>query len=101
MSEAMDDTGEPRTTQMEPAKPGTPMPSDEGVVWVRVAPSQVVRTMVIALATAAVVLGGLYVLWQVRTIIGWCILALFLAVVLIPRSTGSSAVVSRVASASC
>jgi len=53
-------------------------------VWVRIAPSQVVRTVVIALLSAAVVLGALFLLWQVRTIIGWCVLALFLAVVLNP-----------------
>jgi predicted PurR-regulated permease PerM len=53
-------------------------------VWVRIAPSQVVRTVAIALLTAAVVLGALFLLWQVRTILGWGILALFLAVVLNP-----------------
>ena len=57
---------------------------EEGVVWVRIAPSQVVRTITIALLTAAVVLGALFLLWQVRTIIGWGVLALFLAVVLNP-----------------
>src|SRR5918911_5616490 len=67
------------------AKLRTPVPSDsEGVVWVRFAPSQVVRAIAIALLTAAVVLGALFLLWQVRTIIGWCVLALFLAVVLNP-----------------
>jgi predicted PurR-regulated permease PerM len=78
------ETGEQRTTQPEPTKPTTPTPSDEGVVWVRFAPSQVVRTIVIALLSAAVVLGALFLLWQVRTIIGWAVLALFLAAVLNP-----------------
>jgi predicted PurR-regulated permease PerM len=77
-------TGEQRITQTEPTKPSTPTPSDEGVVWVRFAPSQVVRTIVIALLSAAVVLGALFLLWQVRTIIGWAVLALFLAAVLNP-----------------
>ena len=65
------ETGEQRTTQTEPTKPSTPTPSDEDVVWVRIAPSQVVRTVVIALLATAVVLGALFLLWQVRTIIGW------------------------------
>jgi predicted PurR-regulated permease PerM len=78
------ETGEQRTTQVEPTKPSTHTPSDEDVVWVRIAPSQVVRTMVIALLAAAVVLGALFLLWQVRTIIGWAVLALFLAAVLNP-----------------
>jgi uncharacterized membrane protein len=55
-----------------------------GVVWVRISPSQVVRTVVIALLTAAVVLGAFFLLWQVRTFVGWFVIALFLAVVLNP-----------------
>ena len=77
-------TGEQKTSRAHPANQGTPTPSDEGVVWVRIAPSQVVRTVAVALLTAAVVLGTLFLLWQVRTILGWGILALFLAVVLNP-----------------
>src|SRR5215216_1727144 len=85
MSENRGDTPERRGPQTEPTKPTTtPTPSDEGVVWVRFAPSQVVRTIVIALLSAAVVLGALFLLWQVRTIIGWAVLALFLAAVLNP-----------------
>jgi predicted PurR-regulated permease PerM len=60
------------------------MSGNEDVVWVRIAPSQVVRTVVIALLATAVVLGALFLLWQVRSIIGWGILALFLAAVLNP-----------------
>ena len=84
MSESTGDTGEQRVQQTDAAKPSSPITSDEGVVWVRFAPSQVVRTIVIALLTAAVVLGALYLLWQIRTFIGWCVLALLLAVVLNP-----------------
>ncbi len=84
MSESTGDTGEQRVQQTDAAKPSSPISSDEGVVWVRFAPSQVVRTIVIALLTAAVVLGALYLLWQIRTFIGWCVLALLLAVVLNP-----------------
>ena len=84
MSESTGDTGEQRVQQTGATKPSSPTTSDEGVVWVRFAPSQVVRTIVIALLTAAVVLGALYLLWQIRTFIGWCVLALLLAVVLNP-----------------
>jgi hypothetical protein len=36
------------------------------------------------LLSAAVVLGALFVLWQTHTFVGWCVLALLLAVVLNP-----------------
>jgi predicted PurR-regulated permease PerM len=42
------------------------------------------RTVVIALLTAAVVLGALFLLWQVRSFIGWFVIALFLAAMLNP-----------------
>src|SRR5918998_1925606 len=77
-------TGEQQTSRARLAHQSSPTASDEGVVWVRIAPSQVVRTVAVALLTAAVVLGTLFLLWQVRTILGWGILALFLAVVLNP-----------------
>jgi predicted PurR-regulated permease PerM len=38
----------------------------------------------VALLSAAVVLGGLFLFWQVRTLIGWFVIALFLAAVLNP-----------------
>ena len=75
---------EQRIARTDPRSPGTPVLGDEGVVWVRFAPSQVVRTIAIALLTAAVVLGALFMLWLLRTIIGWGVLALFLAVALNP-----------------
>jgi len=43
-----------------------------------------VRTVGIALLTTAVGLGGLFLLWQVRTFVGWFVIALFLAAVLNP-----------------
>jgi predicted PurR-regulated permease PerM len=52
--------------------------------WVRAPTSQVVRTVAVALLTAVVVLGALFLLWQVRTFIGWLVIALFLAAVLNP-----------------
>jgi predicted PurR-regulated permease PerM len=59
------------------------MPSQDGG-WVGASTSQVVRTVAVALLTTAVVLGALFVLWQVRTFIGWFVIALFLAAVLNP-----------------
>jgi len=42
------------------------------------------RTVAVALLTAAVVLGAFFLLWQVKTFIGWFVIALFLAAVLNP-----------------
>ena len=53
-------------------------------MWVRISPSQVMSTVVIALLTAAVVCGAFFLLWQVRTFVGWFVIALFLAAVLNP-----------------
>jgi hypothetical protein len=52
---------ERRGVQAQREKPGIPMSSDEDVVWVRVAPSQVVRTVAVALSTAAALLRALSV----------------------------------------
>jgi predicted PurR-regulated permease PerM len=60
-----------------------PMPRQDAG-WVRASPSQVVRTVAIASLTAVVVLGALFLLWQVRTFIGWFVVALFLAAALNP-----------------
>jgi predicted PurR-regulated permease PerM len=59
------------------------VPSRDGG-WVGASTSQVVRTVAVALLTAVVVLGALFLLWQVRTFIGWFVIALFLAAVLNP-----------------
>jgi predicted PurR-regulated permease PerM len=59
------------------------MPS-QGAGWARASNSQVVRTVAIALLTTAAVLGALCLLWQVRTFVGWFVIALFLAAVLNP-----------------
>ncbi|HKH36593.1 MAG TPA: AI-2E family transporter [Rubrobacter sp.] len=59
------------------------MPSQD-VGWARASTSQVVRTVAIALLTTAVVLGALFLLWQIRTFIGWFVISLFLAAVLNP-----------------
>src|SRR3712207_3775992 len=69
--------------QREQTRPNAAV-SNEDVVWVRVSPPQVVRTVVIALLTAAAVLGALYLLWHVRSFIGWFVIAVFLAAALNP-----------------
>src|ERR687898_1859199 len=69
--------------QSAPTEPNASVPS-AGVVWVRISPNQVMRTVVVALLTAAVVLGAFFLLLQVRTFIGWFVIALFLAAVLNP-----------------
>src|SRR5918994_990104 len=71
---------QPETTPTEPS--GSVRSQDVGLL--RASPSQVVRTVAIALLTTAVVLGALFLLWQVRTFIGHFVIALFLAAVLNP-----------------
>ncbi len=80
LSQAGDTQAEPQTTLTET---DTSVPSAD-VVWVRISPSQVIRAVVIALLSAAVVLGALFLIWQVRTFVGWFVIALFLAAVLNP-----------------
>src|SRR5215218_9030984 len=70
----------PETT---PTEPDAPMPSKDAG-WAGASPTQVMRTVAVALLSAAVVLGAFLLLWQVRTFIGWFVIALFLAAVLNP-----------------
>src|SRR5215208_5220296 len=69
--------------ETRPTEPNASMPSQD-VGWARASTSQVIRTVAITLLTTAVVLGALFLLWQVRTFIGWLVIALFLAAVLNP-----------------
>src|SRR5215204_6559862 len=71
---------QPETT---PTEPNASMPSKDAG-WAGASPTRVMRTVAIALLTAAVVLGAFFLLWQVRTFIGWFVIALFLAAVLNP-----------------
>ena len=66
-----------------PTEPNASMPS-QGAGWAGASPTQVMRTVAIALLTTAVVLGAFFLLWQVRTFVGWFVFALFLAAVLNP-----------------
>src|SRR5215208_1960917 len=70
----------PETT---PTELNGSLPSQDGG-WAGASTSQVVRTVAIALLTTAAVLGAFFLLWQVRTFIGWLVIALFLAAVLNP-----------------
>jgi predicted PurR-regulated permease PerM len=76
-----DPQAKPKTTPTEPNASGSP---SKDVGWVGAPTSQVVRTVAAALLTTAVVLGALFLLWQMRTFVGWFVIALFLAAVLNP-----------------
>src|ERR687890_265769 len=69
--------------QSAPTEPNASVLS-AGVVWVRISSYQVMRAVVVALLSAAVVLGAFFLLWQVRTFVGWFVISLFLAAVLSP-----------------
>jgi predicted PurR-regulated permease PerM len=69
--------------QTAPTEPKASMASQDAG-WGSASTSQVVRIVVIALLSAVVVLGALFLLWQVRTFIGWFVIALFLAAALNP-----------------
>src|SRR5918994_4363124 len=71
---------QPETT---PTEPNASVPSKDAG-WAGASPTQVMRTVATALLTTAVVLGAFFLLWQVRTFIGWFVIALFLAAVLNP-----------------
>src|SRR5919107_3328349 len=64
--------------QSAPTEPNASVLS-AGVVWVRISSYQVMRAVVVALLSAAVVLGAFFLLWQVRTFVGWFVISLFLA----------------------
>src|SRR5215207_7098516 len=74
---------QPAPAQPSPAQPKASGPSKDAG-WAGAAPTQVMRTVAVALLSAAVVLGAFFLLWQVRTFIGWFVIALFLAAMLNP-----------------
>src|ERR671912_2977682 len=71
---------QPETT---PTEPNASVPSKDAG-WAGASPSQVMRTVAVGLLTTAVVLGAFFLLWKVRTFVGWFVIALFLAAVLNP-----------------
>jgi predicted PurR-regulated permease PerM len=72
---------QPETTPT--TEPNASMPSKDAG-WAGASPTQVMRTVAVALLTAAVVLVAFFLLWKVRTFVGWLVIALFLAAVLSP-----------------
>jgi predicted PurR-regulated permease PerM len=70
----------PETTPTEPNASVTRR--DAG--WAGASPTQVMRTVAVALLTTALVLGAFFLLWKVRTFVGWFVIALFLGAVLNP-----------------
>jgi predicted PurR-regulated permease PerM len=71
---------QPETT---PTEPNASVPSKDAG-WAGASPTQVMRTVAVALLTTALVLGAFFLLWKVRTFVGWFVIALFLAAVLNP-----------------
>src|ERR671912_378562 len=71
---------QPETT---PTESNASMPSKDAG-WAGASPTQVMRTVAVGLLTTAVVLGAFFLLWKVRTFVGWFVIALFLAAVLNP-----------------
>src|ERR671913_2523034 len=71
---------QPETT---PTEPNASVPSKDAG-WAGASPTQVMRTVAVGLLTAAVVLGAFFLLWKVRTFVGWFVISLFLAAVLNP-----------------
>src|SRR5215212_7046112 len=69
------------TTPKEPPASGSP---SKDVGWAGAPTSQVVRTVAAAWLTTAAVVGALFLIWKVRTFLGWLVIALFLAAVLNP-----------------
>src|ERR671913_1224959 len=79
-----DPQAKPRAkTETAPTPPDAPGPSKDPR-WASAPTSQVVRTVATALLTVVVVLVALFLLWRVRTFVGWFVIALFLAAVLNP-----------------
>jgi predicted PurR-regulated permease PerM len=80
-----DSQPEPRAkSETTPTSPAAPVPLSKDAGWAGAPTSQVLRTVAAALLTVVVVLVALFLLWQVRTFIGWLVIALFLAAVLNP-----------------
>ena len=74
-----------RLPRPKPVLQEVPAPPPESGRLPRLAPPQVTpRTVLTILVTALVVIGLLWLLWQLRTIVRWTVIALFLAVAMNP-----------------
>src|SRR4030095_9315531 len=76
---------QPNSETTPTTEPNASMPSKDAG-WAGASPSQVIRTVAIALLTAGVVLGAFFLLWQVKTFVGWFVIALFVAAGLNPAA---------------
>jgi hypothetical protein len=82
----------PRAEQREQSPTSSPAVPEESSAypaardtgWAGAPTTQVVRTVAVVLLTIVVVLVALFLLWKVRTFVGWFVIALFLAAVLNP-----------------
>lgn len=73
---------------MKPQPPKPDRAERQDGAWPRYLPSQVrPLTVAVVILTAVVVLSGLYLLWQLRHIVVWFVIALFLAAALNPYVT--------------
>ncbi len=63
---------------------GTPLTGDGGVLPRFARPQVTARTVVTVVFTILLIVGGLYLLYQLRQIVRWTVIALFLAVALNP-----------------
>jgi hypothetical protein len=75
---------ETASSQPAPTPRDSPGPSNASGWAGAPTTSQVVRTVAAALLTVVVLLVALFLLWQVRTFVGWLVIGLFLAAVLNP-----------------
>ena len=82
-AQARPDPGVLTKPEKAPDIPYAPVPSQDAG-WALAPTWQVARTVAVALLTAAVVVGSLFLIWQVKTFVGWFVIALFLAAVLNP-----------------
>lgn len=74
-----------RLPRPKPVPQAVPVPPPDSGRLPRLAPSQVTpRSVLTVLVTALVVIGLLWLLWQLRTIVRWTVIALFLAVAMNP-----------------
>jgi predicted PurR-regulated permease PerM len=64
--------------------PGTPMTGDGGVLPRLSRPQVTPRTVIAVLTTAVVFVGVLFLLWELRQVVRWLLIAVFLAVALTP-----------------
>ena len=68
----------------EPEEPATHMHHEGGRGCDSSASQVTPRTVVVVISTATAMLSALYLLWQLREVVVWCVIALFVAVALNP-----------------